>query len=457
MAATYDFSSNAELRTLVQLEVEAQQWRDHKFSRWMGPNYLKYTKGIDVGSHGMEGTSTTGAPIETQKAFITEGRTEMLIPVMNRFTDAPFFGGTPIEGMGEKRKLGFRSVQVNQTRKPFSIPTGMEKQKVKQWKKLINDVRTGGAQWMSDWMATQIQLAMHAGYSSDLTFPVAGGGMGVSYISHPNFFVPNSSRVATQVGIDSTTLTYTVGSRPGTSGYEAAVEGAIDGLNSSTTYGLSAEFLADLVQQAAILKINPISIEGARPFYPVWVNAGAWRQLERDPDFKGLAKALFIDKMADHPLGNGMISFYEGAALFTDLMMFTAYTNAATTALAYPVTAGQVWYGPPPSAVQGAAGWKLDPTAGRIDVGSKAVGFLVGKSALTVGTGENVHIEEQFRDFGETHEVAFAMIQSVVRGETYATIGDLTDNISGAALSKGDFYENTTSLSFCTNSPFRRS
>ena len=70
-----------------------------------------------------------------------------------------------------------------------------------------------------------------------------------------------------------------------------------------------------------------------------------------------------------------------------------------------------------------------------------AVGFLIGQSALTVGTGENIHIEEQFKDFGETHEIAFTMIQSVVRNDIFDTLGMLSDNVSNVALSKGDFYD----------------
>lgn len=453
MAATYDFSSNAELRTLIELEIESQQWRDHKFSRWMGPNYLKYTKGKDIGAHGMEGMSFTGAPIETQKAFITEGRTVMDIPVMNRFITAPVFGDMPAEGLGEAPRFGFRTVQINQTRKPFAVPTGMQKQKVKMWKKLINDIRTQGGKWMSDWMATNIQMAMHTGYSFDLLNPVTLGGTAVTSMSHPNFFVPNSSGGGSQVGIDPTTGTYTVGSRPNTTGYEGAIEAAINGLNSSTTYACSGQFIYDLVIAAARLKINPITVEGARPFYPVWLKDSAYRQLQRDPDFKGLAKALFIDKMADHPLGNGMIAFYEGAAIFSDLMLFSAYTNALNA----NVTAGTIQYGPRPSSTLRTAGWKTDPTAGLLDSGAMAVGFLIGQSALTVGTGENIHIEEQFKDFGETHEIAFTMIQSVVRNDIFDTLGMLSDNVSNVALSKGDFYENTSSLSFVTNSPFNPS
>ncbi len=453
-ASVFDFSSNPELRTLLELDMQYQQWRDHKFSRWMAPNYVKYMKTVDVGAHGPGGVAWTGAPIETQEAFIQEGRTDMLIPIRNRLVGAPVFGDVTLKGKAEAAKYGFRSVRINQTRKAYAPPTGYQLQKTKQWKKnLVGGARTDLGKWLSDWTATGIQMAMHTGYSLDLTMPVAAGGLAISYVSHPNFFVAGSG----QVGIDASTQTYTVGSRPGTSGYEAAVEAAINGLTGAAGQTCTAAFISDLVVSAARLKIPPIVTEKGFPFYPVWLKDSAWKQLKRDPDFVSLAKSLFISDLRDHPLGNGMIAYYDGAAIFTDLMLFNAYTNAMDS----NVTAGTVQYGPRPVAADVANGWKINPTAGQLDTGAAdtvtsnaAIGFLIGQSALTIGTGEKVQFTEQLDDHEIVQEIGIRMIQSIVRNETYDTLGILTDNISGAALTAGDFYENTSSLVFATYSPF---
>ena len=446
-ASVFDFTSNAELRTLLETEMQYQQFRDHKFARWMAPNYVKYMKTVDVGAHGPNGSSWSGAPIEMQDAFIQQGRTDMLIPIRSRLTDPPVFGDMVLKGTAEGAKFGFRSVKINRTRKAYAPPTGMQEQKTRQWaKNLIGQSRDYLGKWMSDWTATSIQLALHTGYSPDLTMPVSAGGLATSYVAHPNFFVAGTG----QVGIDSSTGTYTVGSRPGTTGYEVAVEAALNGLTGAAGQTCNAAFISDLVVSAARLKIAPIVTESGFPFYPVWLKDSAWKQLKRDPDFLSLAKSLFISDLAKHPLGNGMIAYYDGAAIFTDLMMFNAYTNADNG----NVTAGTIQYGPRPSTAQNAAGWKLDPTAGQLDSGSKAVGFLIGQSALTIGTGKKLSFTEQTDDHGNVHEIGIEMIQSIVRNETYDTLGILKDNISGAALSAGDFYENTSSLAFATYSPF---
>ena len=73
---------------------------------------------------------------------------------------------------------------------------------------------------------------------------------------------------------------------------------------------------------------------------------------------------------------------------------------------------------------------------------------------MTIGTGRNLHFEEQFDNFNEVQELASIMIQSQVRNETYDLLGQLKDTVSGAALAAGDFYENTSSLVFATYSPY---
>lgn len=445
-ASIFDMSGNPELRTLLGLEMEAQQWHQNRFAQWMAPNFVQSTKGKDVGTLGPKANGFTGAPIEMQTAFIQEGRTDMLIPVNNRLVKPPVFGGITLKGTAEPASYGFRSVQINETRKAYAPPTGMQKQKTKQWAKtLIGDARNQLKKQLSDWTAKSIQLAMYCGFSPDLTMPVSAGGLGTSYISHPNFFVAGAGRV----GIDAATGTYTAGSRPGTSGYEAAVEAALNGLEASHA-ACTVSFIKAMVTEASRLKINPIVLDGGFEFYPVWLKDSQWNQLIDDPSFQALAKSLHITALDKHPLGNGMGVYIAGAVLYPDKMLYCAYTNADDSG----VTAGTVEYGPRPGTTYRNLGWKFNPEAGILDVGSKAVGILVGQSALTIGTGERLTFTEQFDDHENVQEIGYRMIQSIVRNEVYDTLGLLHDNISGAALTAGLFYENTSSLVFATYSPY---
>ena len=451
-APIYNFSSHPEVTTLLSAVVEEQQWYRHVFAGFMSPPFYKHKTGKDIGAAGLEDQSFTGAPIEMQKAFIAEGGTDMLIPVRTRFLDPPLFGDQNGRGKGEKVKFATRTVSVNQTLKVFSIPTGMEEQKLKRWKKLITATKDGASEWISDWTCTNIINTMLNGYSTDLTYPVIGGGRAVSIISHPNFFIPDGAGGATQVGIDSTTNTYTSGSRPGKSGYETAVTSAINSLSNAQTQGCTSDFISALIKKANRLKIPRIAVKNSHPFYPIFLKDSAYDQLSKDQVFRATAQQLKLTELADSPLGYGGGFYWMGAAIFNDSTLWCAHT--LTEGVDTGISANVTEYGSRPSTAQRAAGWTINPTNGSVDTGNIPVGILLGASAMTIGTAKNLYFQEQFDNFELVQELAAIMIQSDVRNETYDLLGQLQDNMSGAALSAGDFYENTSSLVFATYSPY---
>jgi hypothetical protein len=449
-APIYNFSSHPEVTTLLSAIVEEQQWYRHVFAGFMSPPFYKYKTGKDIGAAGLEGQAFTGAPIEMQKAFIAEGGTEMLIPVRSRFIDPPIFGDQNGRGKGEAVKFATRTVQINKTMKVFSIPTGMEEQKLKRWKKLITATKDGASEWISDWTCNNIVNTMLNGFSTDLTHPVSGGGLAVDVISHPNFFIPDGTGGASQVGIDGTTKTYTASSRPGTAAYETAVTTAVNTLTNATTQGCTAAFISAIVKKANRLKIGRIMVKNTHPFYPIFLKDSAYDQLSNDPTFIATAQQLKLTDLADSPLGYGGGYYWKGAAIFNDATLWCAHTAVDDSNISANVTE----YGARPSAAQRLDGWTVNPTLGSVDSGDTAMGILLGASAMTIGTGRNLVFKEQFDNFEEVQELAAIMIQSEVRNETYDLLGKLQDNISGAALTAGDFYENTSSLVFATRSPY---
>ena len=452
-APIYNFSSHAEVSTLLSTIVEEQQWNRHVFAGMMSPPFWKYKKGINIGAAGLEDQSFTGAPIEMQKAFIAEGGTSMLIPVRTRYIDAPLFGDANGRGKGEAVKFATRTVQINKTMKVFSIPTGMQEQGLKRWKKLITGVKEGASEWISDWTCTNILNTFLNGYSTDLVNPVKMGGVAVTAVSHPNFFYPDGSGGAKQIGIDDSvggTQTYTTSSRPGTAAYETAVTAAINTLTNKTTQGCTADFISSIVKKANRMKIPRITVKNNHPFYPIFLKDSAYDQLSKDPQFISTAQLLKLTDLADSPLGYGGGFYWKGAAIFNDATLWCAHTTVDDSNISANVTE----YGPRPSSAERTTGWTVAPTLGAVDSGDTAVGILLGASAMTIGTGKNLVFKEQFDNFEEVQELAAIMIQSQVRNETYDYLGKLKDTVSGTALSANDFYENTSSLVFATRSPY---
>ena len=435
MIAVFDLTNNPELRTLTEEKMRRQMFWGNRFASWIGEKFVKAggAGGEEVYSLSQDTPKWTGAPIETVNAFIQKGRTDMLIPVRNRLTGRPTFGGNQLFGKGEPPAYSFRSVFINRTRKSYSPPTGMELQKTKQWAtSLVDEARGYMSTWLSDYVPENLLAATFFGYSSDLLSPASAGGRAVATVSHPNFFIAGQGQV-----------TYANG-RPGTAGYEGSVETALDSLVGNANGGMTCRLIRNLVFEAARLKIKPITLKSGFEFYPVWLKDSQWLQLQADPEFQSLAKSLHIADLDKHPLGNGMVAYFGGAVIYNDLRFWSARTHLTDAT----VTAGTVEYGPTPTTAERNAGFYFGNTITQLDTGSRALGVLVGQSMLSVGTGQRLKFEDQAEDFGNHVELGLEMIQSWVRNETYDTIGFVP------GLNRGDFYENTSSLVFATNTPY---
>ena len=437
-ASIFDLATAPELRTLLEDKLRRQQFTGNRFAQWIGPTFVEKGGGTEeVYTHGPEGPGWTGAPIETVTAFIQKGRTDMLIPIRNRLTGRPTFGNKQLFGKGEAAAYGYRSVLINRSRKSYSPPTGMEEQKTRQYyASLIADADAQLSTWFNDYFPSAILASIFYGFSTDLIAPLDAGGRAVTPISHPNFFVAGVGEVGYS------------GGRPGTAGYEAAVEAAINGLAVSAIGGCSVQLIRNLIFEAPRKKIYPITTKSGFPFYPIWLKDSAWQQLQADPEYQALTKSLHIAELDKHPLGNGMVAYVAGAAIYTDFKLWCARTNQIDNT----VKGGTVEYGPVPSAADRAEGFPFGDTMSSFDTGEIAMGILAGQSMLSVGTGMRINYTDEDFDHGNVKEVAVEFIESVVRNETYDTLGLIAQKVAG--LAKGDFYENTGSLVFATRSPF---
>jgi hypothetical protein len=436
--SVFDLSNNPELRTLLEEKMRRQQFVGNRFAQWIGPEFVKRGGGTEeVYAHGPEGPGWTGAPIEHVQAFIQRGRTDMLIPIRNRLTGLPVFGGNQLWGTGEPPAYGHRVVLINRTRKAYTPPTGMEEQKTRQYyTNLIGEANAYLTTWHNDFFPANILSATFCGTSLDLIAPAIAGGRAIPIVSHPNFFVAGSGQVSY------------AGGRPGTAGYEAAVEAALNGLTGTAAQKMTAQFIRNLVFEAPRLKIFPITLKSGFQFYPIWLKDAAWQQLQADPEFQALAKSLHIADLDKHPLGNGMVAYFGGAAIYVDFKLWCARTNAIDPL----VTAGQIEYGPVATAAERAAGFRTGNTMTQFDTGNIAMCVLVGQSMLSVGTGKRMRFTDEMWDHENVKEIGLEYIQSVVRNETYDVAGILARN--GIVANTGDFYENTASLVGASWSPY---
>lgn len=444
-ASLWSYTSRANPNLLAQ-KMYLQQWRDHPFGRWVAPEYVKL-RGTDTSLpvQPLPGEAKhVGAPIEVFEDFVKYGKTDLSIPVRVRLTGDPVHGDSPLKGTGERISVAWRNVKINYTRKAVTPPTGTSLQIIKQYAdKIAFDAADQLRIWLNDYHPGNFILTMCAGASADLINPSSLGGRAVGIVSHPNFYVAGSGKVSYS------------GGRPGTAGYEGAVESALNGLSGAAAEDkMSLALVRNLRAEAVRLKIQPIGLKAGLRRYIMWIKDSQWNQLQTDADFKDFYKRLPTE-LNTTAWATGAVCDYDGVLIYVDQDLFCAHTNTSSSGV---VTSTKVWYGPLPSAARKARGYTYNNWINNLDTGNLAVGFLVGQSAMSVGVavpqdqsgkfGPKITFTDEIDDHGFIQEIGMSMVQSVVRNDVYDVDGQI------AGLSAGDFFENTSSLAFATYSPY---
>lgn len=430
---------------LLAEKMYRQQWKRNSFGLWVAPEFVKATRDTsDTVVPGANGEPRfTGAPIEVFRQFVKNGKTVLDIPVRVRLTGQPVYGDKALKGTEESAKIVYRTVKINITRKAYNRPTGMSAQITLPY---LENLITEASQYLTDWwndyhpgnfIATQTM-----GASLDLLAPTASGGRGVGIVSHPHFYGLGQGKVA-----------YT-GGRPGTAGYEAAVEAVVNAASVVGTHGVTVEKIGALVLEAQRQRIQPVVMKAGFKRFPIWLSDAQWQQLQNSTDFKEFYRRL-PNELDNHPLATAARADLFGAIIYVDQNMPGAITNANPYDAASPPTAGKVEYGVSPTAANRTAGFVVGDLISNRSTVDRKVGFLIGPSAMSVGVGvpvygnkrgPSIQFNEEFDDYGAISSIGIATVQSVVRNDIYDQ-----DGMTG--LTAGDFYENTSGLNFVSYSP----
>jgi len=442
----FDYTSQGKVDLLQYMVRERQYWGS-KLGQLVAPEYIKKTGGEYVVNNLTNNNVTfTQSPIEVFEEFIAQGQVSMRLPIAVSLTGMPAaHGDNPITGNEERQFLAWRQVEINETDHAANPVQGMSRQLIK---KIAEAKVMQAAYQLKDWLnryhvGGTILSGILTGASRDLLMPTAKGGRAVTSISHPNFIVAGHGFVDYSAG------------RPGTAGYEAAIESYVDGLDDETTEGFSYALVRNMVLEAPKKKIQPLVTKNGKPFYPIFCSLSQWAQLLADPDFQKFAlNGIHTASLADHFLGNLSEAFIEGAAIIPDVTLWGLRTAAlAAGGLAdSTVTAGTVRYGPKPDATLAVAGAPYGNFLRERDTNDRKVAILVGRGMLSIGIGERWVLEDQKLDYGKVKGVAIKGIHSCVRNDNFDKDGGITDP-DGTLLTAGQFLENTGSLVAATYSP----
>lgn len=435
----------------VRLNIEIQSddvygtfWKDQAYLTHIDFVNRKPTeKGVEwvepIGSvQSMEYAHQTKAPIAIFEEF-KDGGTNMQIP--QKLTDFSrwVYGDKTLRGTGYAFELGYRTLRVNSIGKAKKQRQGFysEQAYMKQLPTLVNNAKPELSDQMGMWMnAAGVKHTLFYGADHSLCAALADGGRVLAKKSHPNVFVPGTGWVDYNIATD----TYT--NLPGSVGYEAAVETALNSLVDLSAYHMTLSLLDKLRASLPHKRIMPPIMLGGRPFYFLYVTTAQAFQLMQDPGWKTLVQTMLPREM--DPVKNwqlqGALGFYNGFVIKEDVLGWGAHTNAHVNGWATAPAAGAPGYGPEDIDINGQ--WNLIKN---LDASPWQGAVVLGQRAIDCGIAKQAWFDDEIWDYKKKKEIAIQMLGGMELANTYDS-----DNFLGNGA--GAFIEHTGSALIFTYS-----
>jgi len=241
-------------------------------------------------------------PIVMKREFGTMGMTNMKVPHYRNLTEDAVYGSTPVKNTGEKMKINYQNLPINQRRKAVQTPDRMGEQRVKRLD-LVARAKPQLSRWLPQHSEVMITSAIYEGFSRNVTSAAASGGYAQTKAHHPLIFTVDNG----QVTWSATSATYQTNIHNAVSGLTGASE---DKFNSSALYGFQQEMIKN--------KIQPIMVQGY-PCWPLLIHVHQWRQLMLDPEFRADLRGGAPRDLMANPIFQGAAPrhYFAGFLIFT--------------------------------------------------------------------------------------------------------------------------------------------
>lgn len=417
MDALYNHKLNVEILAKESM-MAREAWYNTFWSKIAGEVTTIDTHGIK------QRMAAPNSAVQVLREFVSEGRDNMLIPMILDLTEPGVHGDSPLIGTGEEMALKYLRVYINQYSKAAIKKSGnMANQRLKAYN-MMNEAMPALQKYFTKWHSQNFFAAIYEGASIPLTTGTNDGGYGLKARWHPNQYGYTADATLTTGGTEFYTKT-------------AAELGTLaDAVDTAANYKMFLT-LRELIDTK--LLIEPLLTEGGDPFWVFITNPLVYNQLLQDSVIQAGQNAVFNQKLSEHPLFSGReFMYFNGYAIIKDAIGIRTIDNddsSGTDAeLFSDLAADQTNY---------AKGWMTAcSTAANHAVGN----ILLGKNALGYGVAEELHFTEEVIDHNRTIEIGGAEITGVQRADYFSS----TDE--GSVFSVGNATKASVSTAYaCKN------
>lgn len=379
----------------------------------------RYPSSVGLGSSETKRLKPTGMPIEMVTNFQHEGSATMDVPVINPLTELPIYGDNQALGNEESQKITYKTVTINQVRKPVLIRTGAMSEQVLKKPEVQKELMTNSKEQLQDfnirYVGFQPYMALLRRYSDNITASKANGGLGLTPASHPNFYVAGYGKA-------------TWSDTPAT--YETNVATALNSLTDTAACHFSTKTIENAVALASRLKIPRVAINGGK-YYIMVTNPDQALQLFSDEKWVNANQYAGPRNDTNRLVTGEIVGLYRGCYIYVDQNAPGAEISGDTN---YSSARGTVNYG------------NANPIKYPVHETNRKLAILLGASAVACGYASPLAFESETWDYNNKKSEASRMIVGFERADIYDT-----DGYYGTA---GNFKENTSSLVIATYSPF---
>uniref|UniRef100_A0A6M3KVM8 Capsid protein n=1 Tax=viral metagenome TaxID=1070528 RepID=A0A6M3KVM8_9ZZZZ len=371
---------------------------------WNNTFWAKYAGFVDVSKddNGNPMYKPSGKPIEMLKAYMEQGRDNMLIPMLRYLTGEPVFGDTVLKGTGEEMSLRWLRTYVNQVRHAVTQRSGqMSEQRAKIYK-LYDKARPLLADWFSKYENHNVFRTFYEGVSRELSKATGYDGLGLVKRLHPNWYYTSSTTAITTVG--------TAKQVKAASELDTAVTAVAGG---GTPIRLQVAQLHKLRSLCMTLKIPQIVTKNGYKFWMLICHPDQVSNLKSDSAYTGAVRAAFNGKMREEPELQGVVDVIEGFAIFEDIVGIRGFN-----------TTNDDFFG------------STFATAIEADtVGTNLNAIVVGNQAIGKGIAEDLRFTSEIDDHENVKEIGGAMISGYNRADYFAEADG--GEVAGDAFYKG--------------------
>lgn len=299
---SHDFSAN-----YPRVQAKRAMFQALNYMFW--GKFMKYNTGDKkaVTPHGsIKPARISNAVIVVQRELERLAGTKIEIPTFRQLKEIGKKGNEQLSGLGEKRKINFAGVWINEMRHAEVVKEGnMMAQITKKYGIPGSSKLALMMHWARRSAFMEIPYAFYKGLSYSVLedTEIFANDANVAARSHPHIYTVGGEKVS-----------YTAG-YPGNAGYEASVATAFDAIGAGNVLGASV--LKGLNAEYQIRRIPYLTTKNGMSYRILVVDPYGMAALRNDPDIKAMVNSVFVQNLAkENPMLTGMQLFYEGWAIF---------------------------------------------------------------------------------------------------------------------------------------------